>query len=151
LLFGAFHAGLLGIALATPLLLISLVFGVLLVRRGNSLNRAGRQVEQTTREQALLALMGHRGAVTAQDAAHALGVPGAEADELLTELAKREPERVAVDVDDEGVVHYRLMRVAGEVRVRIEDAAPFGSAEFAPGEVAEGEEEVEGAKKEADP
>ena len=66
----------------------------------------------------------HRGAITATEAARALGVGTAEADAMLTAMAKREPDRVAVDVDDQGVIWYRVsagpgepiprMRVAGE-------------------------------------
>jgi len=33
---------------------------------------------------------------------------------MLTELAKREPERVAIDVDDQGIVWYRVARPFSE-------------------------------------
>jgi hypothetical protein len=71
--------------------------------------------------------------VTAVDAAHALGVGVAEADAMLTELAKREPDRLAVDVDDQGVVHYRIANIAGDVRVRVQpdDEWPVASEEAA--------------------
>jgi hypothetical protein len=71
--------------------------------------------------------------VTAADAARALGVGIAEADAMLTALAKRDPERVAVDVDDEGVVWYRVSAAPGEPlpRIRVGDGVRVG----APGEV----------------
>ena len=51
---------------------------------------------------------------------------------MLTELAKREPERIAVDVDDQGVVWYRVAHPFSDVampdgRVRVGDSA--GDAE----------------------
>jgi hypothetical protein len=148
LLFGAVHAALVGLALSLPLLAVSLILGLVLIRRGGSLDRAGIRAEQETRAQALLGLMGHRGAVTARDAAHALGVSIAEADQELTDLAKREPDRVAVDVDDEGVVRYRLARIAEEVRSRVEMPQEEGGA-GAELDVAEreGEGEREGARE----
>jgi hypothetical protein len=61
---------------------------------------------------------------------------------MLTELAKREPDRLAVDVDDQGVVQYRIANIAGDVRVRVQpdDGWPVGSEADAevPVESAEG-------------
>ena len=57
----------------------------------------------------------HKGAVTARDAAQALGVAEAEADAMLTALAKSDPDRVAVDVDDQGNVWYRVAAAPGEL------------------------------------
>ena len=47
--------------------------------------------------------------------ASAFGLPVPQADALLTALAKREPERIAVEIDDQGVLWYRA--VAGLARV----------------------------------
>ncbi len=120
LLFAAFGATGAGVALALPVAIVSLVFGVLLVRRGGSLSRSGVEAERVTRNQALLALVAHRGAVTAIEAGKALGVTAAEADAMLTDLAKRDSDRVALDVDDQGVVRYRLTRFPDDARVRVE-------------------------------
>jgi hypothetical protein len=138
LLFAAFEAVAFGLAIAAPVALVSLILGVVLVRRGGALRRAGALTERSTREQALLALAAHRGTVTAVDAAHALGTSVAEADAMLTDLAKRDPDRVAVDVDDDGVVRYRLTHVGAVAGVRVGETArvrvgPFGDEEeFAP-------------------
>jgi hypothetical protein len=120
LLFAAFGATMAGIAIALPVAIVSLVIGVVLVRRGGSLSRSGIEAERATREQALLAVVAHRGSVTAAEAAHALGVSVAEADAALTDMAKRDPDRVSVDVDDQGEVRYRIARIPGESRVRVE-------------------------------
>ncbi|HEY3821093.1 MAG TPA: hypothetical protein VGL81_28205 [Polyangiaceae bacterium] len=123
LLFLAFHALAVGLAVALPVAIVVLVAGISLLRSGRSLSTSGEERARSTREQALLAVAAHRGAVTAADAARALGVGTAEADAMLTALAKREPERVAVDVDDEGVVWYRVSAAPGEPipRMRVGD------------------------------
>jgi hypothetical protein len=115
LVFAAFHLLGLGLALASPIALVSIVVGVVLVWRGGLLRRAGARTEQTTHEQALLELVAHRGWITATDAAVALGLGIAEADERITALAKRHPERIAVDVDDEGLVRYRIARLGADM------------------------------------
>jgi hypothetical protein len=146
LLFAAFDLALAGLAVALPIAIVSLAIGIVLVRRGGSLNRAGIEAERATREHALLGLAAHRGTVTAVDAATALGVGVAEADAMLTDLAKREPDRVAVDVDDQGVVHYRIANLAGDARVRVQ---PNDGWRVGEGEDVEAVPESAGAKKEA--
>ena len=128
LLLNAIFASGVALAIALPVSLVTLVVGLVLLKGGRALSRSGDDAERSIREQALLELAAHRGSVTASDAARALGVTVAEADAALTTLAKREPERVAVDVDDAGVVRYRAVvglerdadarvRVGGNVRV----------------------------------
>jgi hypothetical protein len=108
------------LGLSLPIALASLVFGVLLLGGGRRLGRAGRAAETGVREQALLALAAERGGITAADGARVLGTTPQDADALLTALAKREPERLGVDIDDQGVIWFRP---AG---VRIgSDAGPF--------------------------
>jgi hypothetical protein len=108
LLFLALNLVTVGLAIAVPIALVVLVVGVALVRGGRSLSTSGDYRQRATREQALVAMVAHRGSVTAVEAARALGVAPAEADAMLTALAKREPERFAVDVDDHGVIWYRV-------------------------------------------
>jgi hypothetical protein len=129
LLFLALDALAVGLAIAGPLALVVLVLGITLVRSGRSLSTSGVETARTTREQALLAVAAHRGRVTAVDAARALGVGTAEADAMLTALAKRDPERVAVDVDDEGVVWYRVSAAPGEPipRIRVGEGVRVGA------------------------
>lgn len=136
LLFAAFGATMAGVALGLPLAIVSLVLGVVLIRRGGSLSRSGAEAERVTREQALLALVAHRGSVTAVDAAQAFGVSAGEADAMLTDLAKRDPDRLALDVDDQGVVRYRLARVSDDdARLRVEGAGSWQAGEAEAAEV----------------
>jgi hypothetical protein len=134
LLFAAFHLYAVALALALPMILFSSTIGALLVRRGGSLNRAGAALERATHDQALLALAAHKGSVHAIDAARALGVSVEQADAMLTDLAKRAPEALAVDIEDSGEVAYRFVdsriRVEGGPRVDVlegEDGEPAGA------------------------
>jgi hypothetical protein len=128
LLFVALHLWSIGLAIALPIAIVVLVVGVALVRGGRSLSTSGEQQERATVEQALFAMAAHRGAVTADEAARALGVGRVEADAMLTALAKREPDRVAVEVDDQGVVWYRASAGPGEPipRMRVEPGVRIG-------------------------
>ena len=112
----------LGLAIAGPIALVVLVVGILLVRGGRSLSTSGLHKAQATRDQALLAMAAHKGSVTAEEAGRALGIATADADAMLTDLAKRDPDRVAVDVDDQGVVWYRVAPAPGQPlpRVRVD-------------------------------
>jgi hypothetical protein len=101
------------LAVALPVALIASGIGVPLVLGGKALGRSGTLVERATREQAMLSLASQQGPVTASEAARVLGVTPEEADSILTGLAKREPERVAVDVDEQGVVRFRVVPPAG--------------------------------------
>jgi hypothetical protein len=134
----ALHQPAVGLAVAAPIALVVGVLSFALLRGGRSLSTSGEERGRVTREQALLAMAAHRGAVTAAEAARALGVSVAEADAMLTALAKRDPDRVAVDVDDQGVVWYRVSAAPGEPipRMRIDPgvrvetgAAPAGQGE----------------------
>jgi hypothetical protein len=114
------------LAMGVPIAVLTLLIGVLLLRGGSSLAKSATQTENATLRQALLAMAAHKGAVTARDAAQALGVGVAEADAMLTALAKSDPERVGVDVDDQGNVWYRVASAPGEPlpampRVRVGD------------------------------
>jgi hypothetical protein len=122
LVFAAIGLWGLGLAIAAPMALVVLIAGIALVRGGHSLSSSGLQKAQATRDQALLAMTAHKGSVTAEEAGRALGVTTADADAMLTDLAKRDPEHVAVDVDDQGVVWYRVTRVPGQPlpRVRVD-------------------------------
>ena len=115
-----------------PFAFIAAVVGYLLLRGGRSLRKSGADAERATRDQALLSMAGHHGPLTAVDAARMLNVTVASADAMLTELAKREPERVAIDVDDQGIVWYRVARPFSDVadgegrergRVRVGESA----------------------------
>ncbi len=122
LLWAVFTLGV-ALAIALPMTLVSTGLGVALLRRGSTMRRSGADVERATRDQALLEMASQQGPVTAIDAARVLGIPVDLADAMLTELAKREPERVAVDVDDQGVVRYRVARVPSDASFGADPAA----------------------------
>ncbi|MGD0677956.1 MAG: hypothetical protein ABSC94_21290 [Polyangiaceae bacterium] len=95
------------LTVALPLFAVVLLLGLVLIAGGRKLRRSGSNLQRATLDRALLGLTQQRGAISAAEGAAALGVSVRQADDSLTELAKREPERVAVDVDEQGVVLYR--------------------------------------------
>ncbi|MDP9149221.1 MAG: hypothetical protein M3O36_04665 [Myxococcota bacterium] len=118
------------LAFALPVALVALVAGGALVQSGRMLTRSGATRERTTHDQALLELAAHRGPVTAGEAARALGISPVEADAILTDLAKREPDRVVLDVSDEGVIRFRAVNalaVPADVHLRVAPGAPRGA------------------------
>ncbi len=109
------------LAVALPAALVTLGVGGVLVGGGRKLRRSGTDAERSTREQALMAAAIEKGPLTAAAAARLVGVSPAEADAILTSLAKRQPERLSVDVDDQGVISYRAAGAGPEARVRVEE------------------------------
>jgi len=92
-----------------PIALITAIVAYALFRGGKELKKSGDVEEQATRQQAIYGLAGTRGGVLkAWDVAQALQMSPKEADDILTTMAKEQPDHVTVDVDDEGNVLYRF-------------------------------------------
>ncbi len=133
------------LAIALPVALVVLVGGIALVRGGRSLVRSGVDAQRAMHEVALMALASHRGSVTAHDAAGALGVGVEEADAMLTAMAKQQPERLAVDIDDQGAVWFRAVDVVGSTGPGVRVADEGGVRVSPPGEELEAEQGEEAA------
>lgn len=151
LLLMAFGWSMGALAFGLPIALVSLFIGIVLLRSGSSLAASATRSENETLRQAMLAMAAHKGAVTARDAAQALGMSVAQADALLTQLAKSDPERVGVDVDDQGNVWYRVAARPGEAlpgmpRVRVGDGPRVDASDEA-GELGAGEDAGEAGKR----
>ena len=109
-----------GYAVGLPVALVSVVVGTLLMFVSRRLRRSGSEVERQTRVEALYALAVHRGGLlTATDAAHSLRFDAREAESLLHELARTEPDHVSLEFDDEGHTFYVFSRPGAQ-------AQPFG-------------------------
>lgn len=109
LLQAIFPAGFAGWAVGLPIIVLSAVFGALLLRSGRSLEGAGEAEQRETHTAAIFSLAERNGnMVTAAQVAGAIGIPAARADELLTELAKTRPDFCVLEVDDAGNVFYRV-------------------------------------------
>jgi hypothetical protein len=139
------------LAVSLPIAFVALALGIVLVRTGHGLRRSAAMAQHATREQALVALAEQRGPITAADASRALGISMAEADGMLTDLAKREPDRVAVEVDDRGMLWYRIAPIGEPLRVRVDgnEDAGDGIREVA-GYVAHEEEQRASTEVESD-
>ncbi|HXX68338.1 MAG TPA: hypothetical protein VEK07_14200 [Polyangiaceae bacterium] len=95
------------------------VAGTLLVARGRALQRAGGAERRATVNDALIQLARERGRVSAIEAAEAIGISAAEADALLTDLAKTQSDRIALDLQDDGRLSYRAVDAGGESALRV--------------------------------
>jgi hypothetical protein len=133
-----------------PIALISWAAAISLSLGGRWLGRYGAERAKKAKLATIRGLAAHqRGAVTASEAARALGSSTEEADALLTELAKSPDENIAVDVDDEGVVRYLFGREPAEDRWRIlEERARIA---IAPEQVNDWQREVEAEIEAPDP
>lgn len=133
-LFVAFTAGLvvqavasmitpgswLGLAIALPIALLSVILGLAGILGGNKLGRAGEARLLDKQRDIVRALARHeKGVVKVADAARALGVDETRADGVLGTLAREPAENVSLDIDDDGNIMY-LFGSAPAIRWRIQ-------------------------------
>jgi hypothetical protein len=130
-----FPAGFAGWAVGLPIITIATIVGTLLLRGGKSLESSGVAEQRDTHTSAIFQLAEHnQNTVTAAQVAGAIGISTQSADELLTSLAKAQPEHVVLEVDDQGNVFYRvsargLSRVASfDEKLRVAQEAAVESA-----------------------
>lgn len=96
-----------GYALGLPLALISVVVGVLFLFASRRLRRSGADAERQAKVEAIYALAVHRGGtLTAKDVAGSLQLDANNVEALLSELAKTEPDHVALELDADGQPFY---------------------------------------------
>lgn len=94
--------------------LATLAFSLTAIIGGQKLGEHGASKELAARLDTVRALAQHRGGrVTASEVAKALTVTEAEADAILTALAKNPDDHVALELDDDGRIIY-LFGVGGE-------------------------------------
>jgi hypothetical protein len=134
-----------------PIEIVAMTVGLLLVKGGRKLQESGTLEQKDARVRAVLALAQTRsGILTANDVARATDILPNEADALLTELAKTQPELCSLEVDDQGQIYFRFanawmteprMRVASEAA-----AAPAAGARIIDAELIENEPEHETAR-----
>lgn len=88
---------------------ITLTIALLFLFGGGALRDSGKRAEAKTFEQAVFALAEARGGVlSVLDVGATLGLSDVEADKLLTDLAKKNPERVRVELDPQGTLVYQF-------------------------------------------
>jgi hypothetical protein len=115
--------------LSAPIALIATSIWLLSFLGGKSLTKSGAKEERSTQEQAVFALaQTRRGRLRAMDVSASLGMPLMDADGLLTDMAKKLPDHMAVDVDDQGELIYRFPRIDLEYRTRVVEAEVMAGA-----------------------
>ena len=98
-----------GLAVGGTLAIIALTIGLALVLSGRKLQKSGAADQKDTRRQAIYALAGHRGGVlTVLDVAQALGISPEEADVVMTDLAKTQPDQCVLELDEGGSIYFRF-------------------------------------------
>ncbi len=124
LLQSLWPASLIGWAFAVPVGAASLLFGLLLLLGGSRLRRSGQARRLEVQLEAVRALVEHRrGPISAFEVARSLELPEAQADDLLTRLAREKATEVTLDVDPQGHVVYDFEGEARRWRV-LEERAP---------------------------
>ncbi len=136
-------AGSIGYAFGIPIGLVSLVVGLLVLFGGKKLETSGIETERAAKFDAIWGMAVARGGVvTALDVGRSLNMPVDGADQILTEMTKKHPDYVSIEVDDNGKLFYKLAgvaeqegarfgvkyRVEGDGRVRIADELEGGRA-----------------------
>jgi hypothetical protein len=99
--------------LGVPMAFLSWLVSYFLLKGGKQLEQSGVETEKQTRSQAVFALANLRGGmITPADLAQAIAVTPADADAILTNLAKEHHDQVNIEVDDNGVIFYRFNQAA---------------------------------------
>lgn len=121
-----FPASIAAYVVSLPVAMLTLVVGALLLLGGKRLDQSGHRARRTTQEQTLHAVAAANGGwVSARRAAHALQSSVDEADGLLTDMAKRRPDEVTVELTEDGEIKYRFPAHARPgPRLRIDADAP---------------------------
>jgi len=116
-----FPAGVAGWIVGGVMGALALAVGLALVMGGSKLRLAGVGRERASAIEAISALAARRGGVvTAEEVGRALRLSTADADALLTELAKQ-GDRVRLEVDDAGQLLYYVDARAPRPRIRVAD------------------------------
>lgn len=118
-----FHVPMLSWVVGLSMAAVTLLVSLLLLFGGSKLRRHGAERQQEVQLQAVKSLVQHRrGPVTAEEVASALELPQAQADALLTQLARETATDVTVDVDARGRVAYDFQGEERRWRVLEEEA-----------------------------
>jgi hypothetical protein len=100
-----------GYAIGAALAVVSLLVSLALLYGSHRLHRAGSDAQREARQQALYALAANRGGLLAPvDAARSLGLTVSDVEAALSDWAKRDPDHVSLEVDEEGELFYLFSR-----------------------------------------
>lgn len=92
---------------------------------GRELKASGQQRELSTKEQAVFAMAAtHQGELRAVNLMAPLNMTRHDAELLLENMAKQNPDDLRMEVDEQGGLYYRFPRYRQRVAVRLDGAAP---------------------------
>jgi hypothetical protein len=129
-----------------PIALLTLLITIPLLLGGRRLNQKGDARARAAQEHAIFTLAAQRrGVLTAREVARALEIPDAEADALLTALAKRPEGGVALEVDDNGAITYQFTDLLAAPRVRVAPQQGPAPQQVIDAELIDAEEEAAAA------
>ncbi len=125
-----FPASIFGWIVGFVILVVTSAVGFPLLLGGKRLAERGEKAFRATRENAVFEVAESRGRIlTAEDVAKALAMPAEEADALLTAMAKERPDRVKLEIDDQGTISFRFARPGVRIEERVRFADEPGSVE----------------------
>ncbi len=128
-----------GLLLGVPIFILSSALAIALLLGGRRLTRSGDERAHAGKLEAIRALARTKGGeLEVEDVTKALRLSAADADALLTELAKTPDARVDLDVDDDGRLRYRFADPGVRVAVGMPRAAADGDAEALEADAARG-------------
>jgi hypothetical protein len=111
--FQLIFGGAVGWAVGLPIALLSAVIGGLILFGGSKLATSGVETERAAKFEAIWAIaLARGGLVTALDVGRSLNMAPDGADTLLTEMTKKYPDYVSIEVDDAGNLFYKVTGVA---------------------------------------
>jgi hypothetical protein len=110
--------------LSVPFAVVATSIWLLSMLGSKSLTERGKALQRSTEEQAVFALAERRrGRLRSIDVSASFNRPLLESEHLLTEMAKRFPEHMAIDIDEDGALVFRFPSIDLEHRTRVVDAA----------------------------
>ncbi len=147
LLHALFAVAYLSLGVALPIAILTWAAAISLFLGGRWLGKSGEEKRERVKLETVHALAAHhKGAITAADAARALGCTTEEADAFLTALAKSGRENIGLDVDDDGNLHY-LFGTERDADQRWRVLEERARIDVAPDRVAEWQEDPELARR----
>ena len=125
-----FAGAIIGWVLGIAIFVITMMVAFALLKGGGALRDSGARAEARTFEQAVFALAQSRGGIlSALDVGQVLGMSDVEADGYLTDFAKKNPDRVRVELDEAGTIVYQFPQYLGTAHTQVAPSRDYATLE----------------------